>query len=37
MLLTIKLLETIDAMPMTPTRKIVKGELVKELQTRLDG
>lgn len=28
-------LETIDAMPMTPTRKIVKGELVKELQARL--
>ena len=28
-------LETIDAMPMTPTRKIVKGELVKELRGRL--
>ena len=29
-------LETIGAMPMTPTRKIVKGELVKELAAR-DG
>lgn len=29
-------LETIEAMPITPTRKIVKGELVKELQARLD-
>jgi non-ribosomal peptide synthetase component E (peptide arylation enzyme) len=30
-------LETIDAMPMTPTRKIVKGELVKELRRRLSA
>jgi len=29
-------LETIEAMPMTPTRKIVKGELVKKLRRRLD-
>ena len=28
-------LETIETMPMTPTRKIVKGELVKELEKRL--
>ncbi len=28
-------LESIEAMPMTPTRKIVKGELVKELKKRL--
>jgi len=30
-------LETIETMPMTPTRKIVKGELVKELQRRLNA
>ena len=28
-------LETIEAMPMTPTRKIVKGKLVKVLKKRL--
>jgi cyclohexanecarboxylate-CoA ligase len=27
-------LEIIDAMPMTPTRKVIKGELVKELERR---
>ena len=27
-------LETIDTMPMTPTRKIIKGELTKELEKR---
>lgn len=29
-------LETIDAMPMTPTRKIIKGELLKLLKERMD-
>ena len=30
-------LETIEAMPMTPTRKIVKGKLMKELSARDGG
>ena len=30
-------LETVEAMPMTPTRKIIKGKLVELLQERLAG
>jgi cyclohexanecarboxylate-CoA ligase len=30
-------LEIIDAMPMTPTRKVIKGALVKELERRRGG
>jgi len=29
-------LETIDAMPLTPTRKIIKGELMKLLAGRVE-
>jgi len=30
-------LEVVDAMPMTPTRKVMKGALVKELERRIDS